>query len=89
MAVTLTYRKRNYSGKFKMCILKYAYGNGDTTVTVTAAVTNLKQIYGVTTSPPSVATKYVSAIAVAGGAATITVLDPLANAYLYVIAWGI
>lgn len=89
MAVTLTYRKRNYSGKYKMCILKYAYGNLDTSISVTARQTNMKQIYGITTSPPSVATKYVSAIAVSGGAATITVVDPAAGAYLYVIAWGI
>jgi hypothetical protein len=89
MAVTLTYRKRNYSGRYKMCILKYAYGNLDVTINVTALQTNMKQIYGITTSPPSVATKYVSAIAVSGGAATITVIDPTAAAYLYVIAWGI
>jgi len=89
LAVTLTYRKRNYSGKYKMCILKYAYGNADISISVTASQTNMKQIYGITTSPPSVATKYVSAIAVSGGAATITVLDPLAGAYLYVIVWGI
>lgn len=72
-----------------MCILKYAYGNLDTTIDVTATQTNLKQIYGITTSPPSVNTKYVSGIAVSGGAATITVIDPAAAAYLYVIAWGI
>ena len=89
MAVTLSYRKRNYSGKYKMSILKYDYDTGDVSISVTAVDTGMKQIYGIATSAPSIATKYVSAIAVTGGAATITVLNPLAAAYLYVVVWGI
>ena len=89
MAVTLTYRKRNYSGRYKMCILKYSVGAADTTNSATAVQTNMKQIYGITCSAPPVTDKFVRTCVVAGGAATITVEAPGVTANWYVIAWGI
>lgn len=76
----------NYEGKYRHVMLKYTYGNGDTTVTV---VTGLKIIYSHSESTPSVNAKTITGAAVAGGTITLTVTDPLGACYLFVDAWGL
>jgi len=86
MAVVLTWKRHNFAGKYKQIVMKYTYGNGDTTVT---AATGLKNIVAYALSPTSVTAKAVDFATVAGGTITITVADPLAACYLFVTAWGL
>ena len=66
--------------------MKKTYDNGDTSI---PCATGLKLIYGYSTSPTSVATKYITTGAVSGGTITLTATDPLAPCYVFVTAWGI
>lgn len=87
MAVVTTWKKIDFDGRFKRVTLKMTYDNGDTTVT---CATGLRNLFGYTVPQgSSVATKYVTRGTVAGGTVTLTVTDPLAPAYLTLIAWGV
>lgn len=86
MAVTTTWKKTDYAGKYKIVHMKMAYDTGDVAVT---CATGLKIIYGYTVSPTSVNTKTVTGSTVAGGTITLTVADPLAPCYLFITAWGL
>jgi len=85
MAVVTTWKKLNFTGKYKQVLLKMTYGNGDTTVTV---ATGLNKIISHSESATSVAGKTVTRAVVSGGTITLTVTDPLAACYLFVTALG-
>lgn len=86
MTVALASKKTGRVPGLRIVCLKYTYGNGDTSI---VAATGLKKIYSYTISAASVTTKLVDIGAVSGGTITLTVADPLANAYIYLTAYGI
>jgi hypothetical protein len=86
LTVALASKKTGRVPGLRIVCLKYTYGNGDTSI---VAQTGLKIVYSWAISAASVTTKLVDIGTVAGGAITLTVADPLADAYIYVTAYGI
>ena len=86
MAVTLTWKRHNFAGKYKQIVMKYTYTAAEATIT---AATGLKNIVAYSISPTSVTAKAVDYATVSGGTITIHVAAPGATCYLFVTAWGL
>lgn len=84
MAVTYT-KERDYCGKYAQVKGKVTYGNGDTSCAIATGLSQVKNVY---CSPTSVASKYITKIAISGGTVTFTVTDPLAACYFYYTVEG-
>jgi hypothetical protein len=86
LTVAISWIRTDYiGGKTLMKKIKVTYASGDTTLTVP---TGLHVIDSFSVSPASVNTKYPSGQAVDGGTITLTVVNPVADAYLFVTVFG-
>lgn len=85
MAVATAWKRQDMMGNTRMVTLGMTYGSGDTSV---VAETGLRKIYSYMVSQYSVTSKALGNATVAGGAITLTVVNPLATAYVTITALG-